>query len=45
VLWVITGNEKAGMLARLIHRDQTIPAGRVLQDRAVVFADQAVAEE
>src|SRR5215831_3317999 len=29
VLWVVTGNEKAGMLARLQSGDVSIPAGRI----------------
>jgi 6-phosphogluconolactonase len=43
ILWVVTGGEKAGMLARLRDGDPSIPAGRVRQDRAVVLADQAAA--
>ena len=45
ILWLVTGNEKAGMLARLHDRDQSIPAGRVSQDRAVILADRAAAGE
>jgi 6-phosphogluconolactonase len=41
VLWLVTGSEKAGMLARLRKGDISIPAGRVCQDRAVIFADRA----
>jgi 6-phosphogluconolactonase len=41
ILWLATGSEKVDMLARLQQRDQSIPAGRVLQDRAIVFADRA----
>ena len=43
VLWVITGEEKAAMLARLRAADPTIPAGRVQQTRALVLADRAAA--
>jgi 6-phosphogluconolactonase len=43
VLWVVTGGEKAGMLARLQAGDPSIPAGRVRTDRAVVLADRAAA--
>ena len=43
ILWVVTGGEKAGMLARLRDADPSIPAGRVCQDRAVVLADRAAA--
>ena len=44
VLWVVTGEDKAGMLARLRDGDPSIPAGRVRQDRALVLADRAAAE-
>jgi 6-phosphogluconolactonase/glucosamine-6-phosphate isomerase/deaminase len=43
VLWVVTGADKAAMLARLLAADASIPAGRVRQDRAVVLADCAAA--
>jgi len=43
VLWVITGDEKVGMLARLREGDGSIPAGRVHQDQALVLADRAAA--
>jgi hypothetical protein len=39
----VTGAAKADMLARLRAGDPTIPAGRVSQERAVVFADRAAA--
>lgn len=45
VLWVVTGSEKVGMLARLRDGDRSIPAGRVRQDQAVVLADRAAAEK
>ena len=41
VLWLVTGSEKVGMLARLQAGDVSIPAGRVKQDRSVVLADRA----
>ena len=44
ILWVITGIEKAEMLARLRNKDASIPAGRVRQDRAIVLADRAAAQ-
>jgi len=44
ILWVVTGGEKAGILARLRDGDATIPAGRVCRDRALVLADHAAAE-
>lgn len=45
VLWVVTGADKAAMLARLMARDRSIPAGRVSQDQALVLADRAAASE
>ncbi len=39
ILWLVTGEDKATMLARLRDEDRTIPAGRVRADHAVVFAD------
>jgi 6-phosphogluconolactonase len=43
VLWVVTGGDKAAMLARLCAGDAAIPAGRVRQERALVLADRAAA--
>ena len=43
VLWLVTGDEKAGMLVRLRDGDRSIPAGRVRQDHALVLADRAAA--
>lgn len=43
ILWVVTGSEKVGMLARLRAGDRSIPAGRVLRDQALVLADRAAA--
>jgi 6-phosphogluconolactonase len=43
VLWLATGAEKAGMLARLQAGDISIPAGRISRDHAVVLADRAAA--
>jgi 6-phosphogluconolactonase len=45
ILWLATGNEKVGMLRRLQKADPSIPAGRVCQDRAVIFADRAAAPD
>jgi len=41
ILWLVTGNEKVGPLLRLRKGDPSIPAGRICQDRAVIFADRA----
>jgi len=43
ILWLVTGPEKAEMLARLQRGDPSIPAGRIRQDRAQVLADRAAA--
>jgi 6-phosphogluconolactonase len=45
VLWLVTGGEKAGMLARLRAGDISIPAGHVRSDRSLVLADRAAAVE
>ena len=45
ILWLITGSDKVGMLARLRQGDPTIPAGRVNQENAVILADRAAAGE
>jgi len=43
VLWLVTGADKAGMLARLRAADPSIPAGRVNQGNALVLADRVAA--
>ncbi|MGE5570749.1 MAG: 6-phosphogluconolactonase [Rhodospirillales bacterium] len=43
ILWVVTGSEKAPMLARLLEGDDSIPAGRVRREQALVIADAAAA--
>ncbi len=43
VLWLVTGEEKADALARLVAGDRGIPAGRVAAVRTTVFADEAAA--
>jgi 6-phosphogluconolactonase len=45
VLWLMTGKDKIAMLKRLIKADPAIPAGRVNQENALVFADRDAAEE
>ncbi len=44
ILWLVTGGDKAAMLARLREGDPSIPAGRVEQSRAIIFADHQAAE-
>ena len=39
ILWLVTGKEKVGALLRLRNADPSIAAGRICQDRAVIFAD------
>ena len=43
VLWVVTGAEKVPMLRRLLDGDESIPAGRVRREQAIVLADEAAA--
>ena len=43
ILWLVTGHEKAEMLARLCGGDRSIPAGRIRQQQARVLADYAAA--
>lgn len=45
ILWIVTGSEKAGALARLCNGDISTPAGRVRQERALVLADRASAQQ
>lgn len=43
VLWVVTGAEKVPMLHRLVDGDESIPAGRIRREQAIVLADEAAA--
>lgn len=43
VVWLVTGDEKAQMLARLCVGDASVPAGRIQRERAAVFADREAA--
>ena len=45
ILWLVTGSDKAAMLARLQAADPSIPAGRVNQENALVLADRAAATD
>ena len=45
ILWLVTDADKAGMLVRLCKGDQSIPAGRVRQDTALIVADRGAAEK
>lgn len=44
VLWIVTGDGKAGMLPRLRAGDESIPAGRVNRKQALIFADCAAGQ-
>jgi 6-phosphogluconolactonase len=41
ILWLVTGGDKKGPLARLLAGDTTIPAGRVEAAASLVMADRA----
>ena len=43
ILWVVTGEEKACMVNRVLDGDRSIPAGRVRSDQALLLADSAAA--
>jgi 6-phosphogluconolactonase len=43
ILWLVTGSEKAEILARLLAKDPSIPASQVHGGDAVVIADRAAA--
>jgi len=43
ILWLVTGSEKSAMLSRLGKGDQSIPAGKVQNQQALIIADQAAA--
>ena len=43
IVWLVTGGEKAEMLARLSGGDRSIPAGRIHQHQALVLADRQAA--
>jgi 6-phosphogluconolactonase len=43
ILWLVTGPEKAEILQRLVSDDESIPAGRIQRNMAVVLADRSAA--
>jgi 6-phosphogluconolactonase len=43
ILWLVTGTEKADMLARLCDGDASIPAGRIRREEALIIADRDAA--
>ncbi|HEX5472142.1 MAG TPA: 6-phosphogluconolactonase [Lacipirellulaceae bacterium] len=44
ILWLVMGSDKHEPLMKLQQADRSIPAGRVRQDAALVFADRAAAK-
>ncbi len=45
IVFLVTGAEKAEMLARLLAGDRSIPAGRIDREHALVLADQSAAAQ
>ncbi len=45
IIWLVTGEEKAGPLKQLLVGDPAIPAGRVRNDQMFVVADSAAAPQ
>jgi 6-phosphogluconolactonase len=43
LLWLVTGADKRDALAKLVSGDRSIPAGRVVAGRSLIFADAAAA--
>ena len=43
ILWLVPGERKAAMLAKLLTGDRSIPAGRVTHENALVITDRAAA--
>ena len=41
IVWIVGGADKREAVRRLVAGDQTIPAGRIASDRAVLIADRA----
>lgn len=44
ILWIVTGEEKAEMLKRLVDQDPEIPAGKIAQNQAIIYADTPAAK-
>jgi 6-phosphogluconolactonase len=43
IVWLVTGAEKAEMLARLWKADRSIPAGRIRREQSLILADRDAA--
>jgi 6-phosphogluconolactonase/glucosamine-6-phosphate isomerase/deaminase len=41
IVWIVGGADKRDAVRRLLAGDQTVPAGRVASDRAVLIVDRA----
>jgi len=45
VLWIVTGKNKAQMVRRLCDGDESIPAGRIARDQALLLVDRGAASQ
>lgn len=45
ILWLVAGPAKASVVPRLVSHDVQVPAGRVRNENAIVFADAAAAAQ
>jgi 6-phosphogluconolactonase len=45
ILWLVSGESKAGMVVRLRDGDRTIPAGRISRDQSTLLVDRAAAAQ
>ena len=43
IVWLVTGSEKTEALKKMLGQDRSIPASLVVQENAIVFADEAAA--
>lgn len=43
ILWLVTGEQKADVLARMVRGDPSLPASRIRQASALLLADQSAA--
>ena len=43
ILWIVTGEEKAEMLERLLQQDPTIPAEKINQSHAIILTEESAA--
>jgi 6-phosphogluconolactonase len=45
ILWLVTGEDKADAVARLVEGDLSLPAGRISREPALLLADRAAAAQ